>query len=158
MQAPVAEVDVADDGVAEVTVDALDALADDGRAEVADVQRLCDVRPAVVEHDGARRVRSGDAGTVGQAHILQMGGEGGVRDAQVDEAGRDGLRRGEEFAAAELRDDVVGDQDGCLVGGFGGGHGAVALEFAQVGTVGDGDLAAGGVIAGGGEGRGHRGG
>lgn len=45
LQAPVAQMNVADDIVAEVAVDALDALADDGGAQMADVQGLGHVRP-----------------------------------------------------------------------------------------------------------------
>ncbi len=49
---PVAKVDVTDGVVAEVLVQPLQALADDGGAQVADVQGLCHIGPAVVHHDG----------------------------------------------------------------------------------------------------------
>ena len=74
LQAPVAQMDVADDIVAEVAVDALDALADDGGTQVADVQGLCHVRPAVVEHDAAGLALTGHAEALALAHLLQMGG------------------------------------------------------------------------------------
>ncbi len=40
LKAPVAEMHVADDGIAEETVNAFDGLADDGAAEMADMERL----------------------------------------------------------------------------------------------------------------------
>ena len=55
LQAPVAEVDVAGDGVAHEAEQALQAVADDGRAQVADVHFLGDVPAAEIDHDAARR-------------------------------------------------------------------------------------------------------
>ena len=69
--------DVADDVVAEVAVNALDALADDGGAQMADVQGLCHVWPAVVEHDAAGLALTGhaEALAVGRVHIQQRLGQ-----------------------------------------------------------------------------------
>ena len=148
LQAPVAQVDVADDRVAEVAVDALDALADDGRAQMADVQGLCHIGAAVVQHHGPLFRVARHAGTLTAAHFLHMGGQIVLPEAQIEEAGVHRLGRGEDRAVLQPGSHLAGNDDGGLVGGFGGWHGAVALEFAQVGPVGDGDLAAGSVITG----------
>ena len=69
LQAPVAEVDVADDVVAEEPVDALDGLSDDGASQVSDVQGLGDVRPAVVNDDGLGGLVRLHAKVLGQIHL-----------------------------------------------------------------------------------------
>ena len=43
--------------------------------------------------------------------------------------------------ACSLRHHLLGDGARVLLGGLGGGEGAVALELAEVGTIGDGDAA-----------------
>ena len=75
-----------------------------------------------------------------------------IPQAQIDEAGIHGLDGGEDGGVFQLGRHVLGDQDRGLMGGLGGGHRPVALEFAQVGTVGHRHLAAGRVVARGGKG------
>ena len=69
--APVAQMDVAYHLVAFVTHDALDALADNRRAQVPHVQRLGHVRPAIINHDGARARLPLHAQTLVFCHLLQ---------------------------------------------------------------------------------------
>ena len=137
LQAPVAEVDVADDAVAEVAVDALDGLADDGAAQMADVERLGHVRAAVVEDDGARVCVRLHAEAVARLHLAQELRQILARELQVQKAGVHGLDRFKHLAVRQLFADRRCDLDGRFVIGFGSGHRAVALKFAQVGPVGE---------------------
>ena len=147
LKAPVAEVHVADDGIAEETVNAFDGLADDGAAEMADMERLCDVGSAIVEHNGARRTLGGHAEMRVLRHLCKIAGQIFLRNAQIQEAGLYGLRLRKQRVAVQLRGDLLRDLDGGLVIGLCGGHGAVALVFAQVGAIGERDLSIGGVVA-----------
>ena len=52
LQTPVTHMDVTDGVVAEEFVKPLQGLADDGRPQVTDVQRLCHISSTVVYHDG----------------------------------------------------------------------------------------------------------
>ena len=135
LQAPVAQMNVADDVVTEVAVDALDALADDGGAQVADVQGLCHVRPAIVEHDAAGLALTGHAEALALAHLLQMGGQICRLHTQVDEAGLYGLGRGKDAAVLQAVDNVLRNDERGFVVLLCGGHGTVALKFAQIGAV-----------------------
>ena len=151
LKAPVTEMDVADHGVTEEAVDTLDGLADDGAAQVADMQRLCHVRSAVVKDNGARCALGGDAEMLRRGHLREIVGQICVRDAQVQKAGLHGIDLGKQGAAGEICRDIFGDLDGRLVIRLGGGHGAVALILTQVGAVRERDLSVGRVIAGGGK-------
>ena len=137
LQAPVAEVGIADGLVAEEVLNALDALADDGRAQMADVQRLGHVGSAVVYDHGAglRITRNAEArhGT-GLLQILcqESGGQ-----PQIQEARRDGLNLGKCRVVRQMHSHVVCDLNGRLVVGLCRGHRAVALVLAEVGPVGD---------------------
>ena len=133
--------DVADDAVAEVAVDALDGLADDGAAQMADVERLGHVRAAVVEDDGARVCVRLHAEAVARLHLAQELRQILARELQVQKAGVHGLDRFKHLAVRQLFADRRCDLDGRFVIGFGSGHRAVALKFAQVGPVGERRLA-----------------
>ena len=66
---------VADDLVAECGTDSREGVADDGRAEVADVHRLGDVGRGEVDHDGARLGGPGDSAVFFGEKTLQAPGE-----------------------------------------------------------------------------------
>ncbi len=106
LRAPVAQVVVADDLVAERRVDPRQALADHGRAEVADVHRLGDVGRRVVDHDRLRLLgrsqaqvgrRRADSPSCSRDPVVR---EPDVEEARPGDLGRaghrgevDGLRR-----------------------------------------------------------------
>ena len=69
--------DIADHGVAEVALGALDALTDDGRTKMADVQGLCHVGAAVVDDHGAGVGILLQAEAGGRAHLLEIGRQEG---------------------------------------------------------------------------------
>ncbi len=136
--APVAEMVVADDAIAEGAVDALEGIADDGRADVGDVHGFGDVGGGVVEEDGFAKAGLGDAEGGGGVQIFKAAGEGGVGQGQVDEAGAGHFDAGEEVVAGELVGDALGDVARREAQEAGGGHGGVALVVAE-GVVGGGD-------------------
>ncbi len=108
-QAPVPEVRVGDDVVADGEQDAPQRLADDERAQVPHVQGLAQVRPAEVHDDalgrgGRRHPVRGVRGL-----FRERGGDGVVREREVDVARRDGLRGGEARQSLEPLGDVAGD-------------------------------------------------
>ena len=147
LQAPVPQVNVTDGIVAKEPVQPLDALADDGRAQVADVQGLCHVGPAVVHHHGFALAGFDNAEIRGGAHGFQVVLQEGIRQLQVDEAGHDSLHHG-VVGGIQLGGHGLGNLDGGALILLGGRQRTVALVFAQVGTVGHRDPAEGGIIAG----------
>ncbi len=91
LKTPVAEMDIADDVVAEEPVNALDGLADDGASEVADMKRLCNVRPAVVHDDGPGILLGLDAEVRSEIHFRNVLREKAIRQLKVQKAGVHGL-------------------------------------------------------------------
>jgi len=153
--APVADVVLADDVVAEELERPADGVADDRAAEVPDVHLLGEVGMGVIDDDGLAFGRFGQAeALVGQA-ARQLVGEPAPLQADVDEAGP-----GDVGALGEVGE--VGGLDGpggelARVGaeGLGGGHGAVGLVVAEFRPGGRGDGARAACRgAGGGQGRG----
>ena len=139
--------DVADDLVSEIAVDPLDGFPDDRRAQMADVQGLGDVRAAVVQHHGTGGNASRHAEARLRAHLLQMCREIFRLHTQIQEARLYRLRRGKHLAALQLCRDILRDEKRRLVFRPGRGHRAIALKLAQIGTVGNRHLPAGGIIA-----------
>ena len=104
LRAPVADVIVADDVVAEELGDARERVAEDGRADVADVHRLGDVGRAEVDDDrawvrGARDAEALIGEERGDALRDRVGAQG-----EIDEAGAGDLRRVQMSDDAELRE------------------------------------------------------
>ena len=132
LQAPVAQMHVADDIIAEIALDALDGLADDGRADVTDVQRLCNVCAAVIDNDALGRVFLLQAEFLADSHLVQIRSDRLRRHAEVDEAGLHRLDERECAAAFKLRGHFFGDDQRRFVILLGGRQRAVALIFAQI--------------------------
>ena len=147
LQAPVTQMDVADGVVAEELVQPFQALADDGGAQVADVQGLGNVGAAVVHHDGFPRALLGNAKVLSGAHFFQIRLQKVVGQLEVDEARHDGLHQ-RIVLSVQLLYHRLGNFDGGTLILFGGGQGAVALVLAQVGPVGNRHPAKGSVIPG----------
>ena len=115
LKAPVAQMHVADDTVSEEAVDALDGLADDGRAQMADVQRLCHVRAAVVYDNRARRALRLHAEVIVRGHFAQIRGQFLTGHAQIQKARLDRRDLGKQRVFRKLRRDVLGDLNRRLV-------------------------------------------
>ena len=148
LQSPVAQVDIADHMVAEEAVDPLERFADDGAAQMADVQGLCHVRPAVVQHDraGVRIVLHAVVRV--RIHAAQIGGQILIRDLQIQKARHHGLGAGKHLVFAQRFEHGVRNLDGRLVVFLRRGQRAGALVLAEVGAVGKRHLAVGRVESG----------
>src|SRR3954466_2240102 len=97
LRAPVANVIVANDIVAEELGNAGERVADDGAPDVADVHRLRDIGRAEVDDDLLRRIGKGNA----EAFVLQKGArvlrDGFGFEAEVNESGAGDLRSVEQL-------------------------------------------------------------
>ena len=121
---------------------------------MTDVQRLCDVGAAVVHHDGFAFADLGNTKVRCGAHFLQIFLQKGAGELQVDEAGHDGFHQ-IIVALIQLGDHFLCNLNGRALVLLGGGQGAVALIFAQVGPVGQIHAAEGRIVTGGCKGRLH---
>ena len=79
--------DITDDIFSVETGDALDCLADDRAAQVADMQGLCHIGAAVVDDDLFRLFRKGHSQTLVLTHLLQVGLQKALVHIQIQEAG-----------------------------------------------------------------------
>ena len=137
---------VADGIVAEKGVQPLHGFTDDGGAQMADVQGLRHVGAAVVHHNGLARPGLGNAELGRNAHALQVGLQKAAGELQVDEARHNGLHHA-VVPSVQLLCHGLGNLDGGALILLGSGQSAVALVFAQVRPVGNGDPAKGTVVA-----------
>ena len=154
LQAPVAQMHVADGVVAEEGIQPLHGFADDGGAQMTDVQGLRHVGAAVVHYNGLARAGFCNAKVGGGAHGFQIGFQERPGELQVDEARHDGFHQ-RIVGGVQLFRYRFRNLDGGAVVLFGSGQSAVALVFAQVGAVGDRHPAIGSVVAGVGKGTLH---
>lgn len=109
--------------------------------------------PPVVDDDGPGIGVGRKAEPLVPGHLIEIVREVAFRHPQVEKTGTDRFHRRESGIAHKPGGDGFGNFQRGLVEGLGSRHGAVALKFAEVGPVGKGDLAIGGIEAGGGEGR-----
>ena len=101
-----------------------------------DVQGLCDVRPAVVQNDGAGSRIVLRAVVRGLRHFAQIGSQIVFGNLQVQKARHDGLGAGKQLIFAQRVQNRICDLDGGLVVLLRGSQRAVALVLAEVGAVG----------------------
>ena len=147
LQAPVAQMNVANGIVAKEFVQPLQALADDGGAQMTDVQGLGNVGTAVVHHDGLACSFLGDAEILSGAHFFQIIPQEGVGQLQIDKAGHYCLHQ-RVILHVQLLHHCLGDFDGSALILLGCGQRAVALILAQVGAVGNRHPSEGCVVSG----------
>ncbi len=108
-RAPVAQVVLPDDAVAEVLEHADQRVADDGGAEVPDVHLLGGVGRGVVDDDGLRGRGQPDAAAGVLKGAQGLGGDPAVVQGDVEEAGPADLDALEDVAGAERVGDGLGD-------------------------------------------------
>ncbi len=136
LQAPVAHVNVAGDGPAIGAEQPLKTVADDGRAQMADMHGLGDVHAAEIEHHGLAGAGVGcsELRVPGQRDATLR--ERFVGDVKIDEAGAGDLNLREEWIGFKPRRDLLRDTARIGLGLLGGGERAVALKLREVGPVG----------------------
>jgi len=122
---------------------------------MADVQRFRHVRAAEIHNDGLLFERGKKQARIRRhcAHLLR---EERVLQREVDKARRGGCDGGEAAVGLQPAHNVARDHNRSFAVLLGGSHGAIALELAQVGTVGHRYLAVLAGIAGVGKGGGHK--
>ncbi len=102
LRAPIAEVIIGDDGVAKRAEDAVDGVADDGGADVADVHLLGGVRRGIIDDNLLACARLGDAALRFGRERRELCGEPFGGDRQVEKAGTRDFDL--QFAADIFRD------------------------------------------------------
>ena len=128
--APVADVVLPDHRVAEELEDARDGVADDGRAQVADVHLLGQVRRGQVDHHALRRACLAHAETFVGEGAVEAGGEPDVILEEVEEAGAGDLHLGQLLVGGDCLDQPGGQVARLHPGRLGQHHGDVAGEIA----------------------------
>ncbi len=128
--APVADVVLPDHRVAEELEDARDGVADDGRAQVADVHFLGQVRRGQVDHHALRRACLAHAETFVGEGAVEAGGEPDVILEEVEEAGAGDLHLGQLLVGGDCLDQPGGQVARLHPGRLGQHHGDVAGEIA----------------------------
>ena len=106
--APVADVVLADDVVAEEVEHAHQGIADQRGAQVPDVHLLGDVRRRVVDDHGLRRRDRSDAEAVVAGHLGEMGGEELGSERHVHETGSGNLEFGRDTIECARVEDPLG--------------------------------------------------
>ncbi len=130
LRAPVAEVIVGDHRVAEEAQQPRDGVADDRAAQMADVQRLGDVRAAVVDDESLRLRRKRHAEAIVGGHVANLGRNPLIFQTQVDESGASDLRRFEHVIRGQGGDDLLGDFWRFAAKRLGQRHGEIRLVVA----------------------------
>ena len=117
--------------------DPLDALADDGRTKVSDMQWFGNVRSAVIDNDLNRIGFRLIAEFIRVLHFVQIPGQKISRNVQIDESRFDGLCLGKAAAVFQKAADLLRDLDRRLMRFLCQGHGPVALVLAKIRPVRD---------------------
>ena len=134
LQPPVAQMHVPDGVIAEKLVNPLHALADDGRTQVANVQRLGHIGAAVIHHNGLWHRLLFHPEVRVMPHGRQIGLQERAGHPQIDKTGHRSSHR-LKVLVMQLLCHSLGNLNGRLVIRFGGGKSAVTLVFAQVRAV-----------------------
>ena len=144
--APVSHVDVPQHLVSHEPADTLNALPDDGGAEMSHMERLGHIGSAVVDEDrlGCAALLHSQLSVL--PHLIQIACYIFIVQFDIDEAGLHYLHRQDAASPPHLGYHVLGDHKGSFFVGPRSRHGAVALVLAQVRPVGQGDLGVGAVI------------
>ena len=134
LRAPIAEVIVGDDLVAQQPQRARQTIAQDGRADVADVHGLGHVGRAEI-HDHGPRLRGRLEEEVFAARGgLQGLGQRGRLEPEIKEAGAGNLHRLASIADVKLGDHVGGQLARVQLPGLGQRHEGVGLVIAELGV------------------------
>ena len=135
LKTPVAQMNIAVNGAAAGTGKSFQGFADDSRAEMTDVQGLCNVGSAVVDNDLFLLVSLRNAAEFIAVNACRKGEHIFVAEGKVQESGLYGFRLGKDLLAAEDFRNLGNDGNGSLSVSLCSRKSTVALELAQVKTV-----------------------
>ncbi len=133
---------VPDDVVTEEPHHPLDALTDDGRAQMADMKFLGDIGPAVVDNDP---LRSGRHCAKPIIQTIDVAGKVFIGERDVDESWPGELQLAKSRGVPNRCKHSLPDLTRVPACGFGGRHRPVALELGEIGASGDDDLPEGAI-------------
>jgi hypothetical protein len=136
LQAPIAQMHVAEDRPAIGAEQPLQAVADDGRAQMADMHGLGDIGAAEIQHRGLAVSGFGRAETNLLRDRADARGQYSIRHVEIDEAGTGDLDLRENRIGLQARRDLFGDRARIDLRLLGGRQRAVALELREIGPVG----------------------
>ena len=134
LQAPIAQMHVADDAPAIGAIQPLQAVADDGGAQMMHRHGLGDIGTAEIDHQLLAVIGRG-------AGLRQQRRQRRVAKVEIDETGTGDLDPGEARIFLQPRHDLFRDGAGVCFRSFRRRQRAIALELAQIRAVGLGDLA-----------------
>ena len=156
LRAPIADVVVGNDMVADKASDARQALAENGRADVSDVHGLGDIRRGEVDDNRARlrRGRHSEPG-IGRGHFHALGVDLGL-DAEIDETRAGDFHRGNGIARPGS-DHLFGQCARVHLVSLRQHHGGVRLVIAEAQVIRRSDVGRGGSAQNVGESGGERG-
>jgi len=141
LQAPIAQMHVADDMPAIGAKQLLQRIPDDGRAQMSHMHGLGDIRTAEIDHEslaraGLRRSQIGIA-----RHGVKPLGQHGIGDVEIDESGPRDFDLRKQRIGLQSRRNLLGD--GARIGfrELRCRQRAVTLELCEIGPVGNMDCA-----------------
>ena len=140
LKAPVAQMHVSDYLMSHIAADALNALSNDGRAQMSHVKRLRHVGAAVVHDNGLRLLRLLQTILGILRHAVHIPSQVLRRNPEIDKARHNGVNLGEHSALLRLLHHLACNINRLLLICLSSGHGSVALILAQIRTVGNCDL------------------
>ena len=129
--APVADVVVGDDVVAEMAGDPRQGVTENGAADVADVHRLGHVRRAEIDDDGLGLLHKEHAETLIHAQRVDGLREGGIQDLEVNESGACDARGFAEVLHLQVGKDLGRDLTRILLQPFGRDHRGIGLVVTE---------------------------
>ena len=137
LQSPVSQMHIPDGFVTQISADPFQALADDGGSQMSDMKRLCHIGSAVINDDLFRRGSILKAELVCMIHPVHITGQLGPGNLQIDKSGFHCTDFGKPGVLLQLSRHLFRDHDRRFPGGFGQGHGGIALKFTQIRPVGN---------------------
>ncbi len=134
LRAPIADVVVGHDAMAEQTQDAREGIAKNGRANVTDVHRLGDIGRTEIDHDRARLGRLLEKQVFAAKRANECFADGGWFEGEIEKAGAGDLDFVAPLGDVELGFDVGGQLARVHLALFGERHESVALVIAELGV------------------------
>jgi hypothetical protein len=133
---PVANVVITDDAVAEEAERTGQRVADDGRADVADVHRLGDVGRGIIDDDRAGIFNGRDAEALVVDGLIELVSEPVIAEAEINEAGAGDFGRLAQIFELRGGNELSGDASRRLAELLAERHGEIGLVVAEFGVLG----------------------
>ena len=133
---PIAEMNIPDHLISFITQDPFYTLPDDRRTQMTYMQRFCNIRTAVVDHDRLRDLFILNPQLFFQSHIIQVRCYALFGQLQVDKSWFHYIYQLKIFTVLQIRDHIFRDHKRRFLIFLCSRHRSVALIFAQIRAVG----------------------